>query len=361
MMSDLLKLFAKMFLVITVIFTVFMYLLVIALGPALFYFTTEGLTTSMNHLPALPIWLLNQSILIPIGINIGVLFFVLWSIFTLSFVVAWKLRENFHKVIKESIVRPTRELFNSSLFAMPIINSMILLAIIVIQSLQEAGGIPTGTPPIPGETFWDFLDLSYAVVVEEVGFRFIPIGAFLLLYLFIIKRKTTTQFSMKQNLKLFFVSFLFPDSAKRMVGAKTVNEHGIKRGISPGEWGLLIFTSIIFGMAHFNPGVSWELGKITSAGIAGLALGLCYLLYGAHASIIMHWFFNAYTEPFGLLSEFYPAVAPFATAVTIISLILGILGWLTVATLGFLKLVRMDESRQDQTTPSPAISLELDR
>ena len=358
MMSDIFKMFAKLFLVIAVIFTIFLYLFSIVLGPAMFYFTTEGQTTSMNHLPALPIWLLNQSIAIPVEVNIGVLFFVLWSIFTLSFVAAWKVRENFHKVIKESIFQPIKKLFTSSLFVMPLLNSMTLLVVILIQSIQEAGGIPTGTPPIPGESFFDFLDLSYAAVIEEVGFRFIPIGAFMVLYMFIIKKKTNTQFSKKQNLKLFFASILFPDSAKRMVGTTTVNEYGIKRGISPGEWGMLLFTSLIFGMAHFNPGVSWELGKISSAGIAGVALGLSYLLYGAHSSIIMHWFFNAYTNTFVLLSEIYPVVAPLATVVTILTLILGILGWLVVVSFGFLKLAQRSEKSQEQITPSSAISLE---
>ncbi len=360
MMSEALKMFAKLFLVITVIFTVFLYLLAIVLGPALFYFTPEGLSTSILRLSALPVWFFNQTIFVPIGLSIGILFFVLWSTFTLCFVAAWKFRENFHKVIKESTVRPIGKLFNSCLFAMPILNSMTLLAVISLQSLQEAGGIPTGTSPLPGEPFWDFLDLSYAAVVEEVVFRIIPIGAFLLIYLLIIK-KNTTQFSVK----LLFVSFLFPDSAKRIVGAKTVNEHGIKRGISIGEWGTLILTSVIFGLAHFNPGVSWEIGKITSATIAGLAIGLSYLLYGAQASIIMHWFFNAYTNTFSLLSELYPTLASFATAVTLFSLILGILGWLTITTLGTLKLTRAikerGKNRQDQTTTSPPKSLELDR
>ncbi len=358
MMPDALKLFAKMFLIITVIFTVFLYLLAIVLGPALFYFTPEGLTTGTIHSPSLPVWIFNITANIPIGLDLNVIFFGIWSIFTLSFVAAWKHRENFHKTIKESIIQPTRKLFSNCLFAMPIINSMTLIAVIAIQSIQEAGGIPTGTSPLTSDPFLQFFELSYATVIEEVGFRLIPIGTFIIIYLFITKKNAAT-FSLKQKVKLFFTAILLPDKAKRMVGAKTVNEYGIRIGISLGEWGLLIFTSIVFGLAHFDPGNSWEIGKVTSAGFAGLVIGLSYLVYGAQASIIMHWFFNAYTDTYILFSEIYPAAVPFANAVTIISVILGILGWFALATLGVLKLGRTIHKRnnkQDQATSSLPIS-----
>ena len=360
MMSDALKLFAKLFLVITVVFTVFLYLFAIVLGPSLVYFTPEGLNASMLHLSALPVWFLDMTTYIPIGVDLGVIFFGLWSIFTLSFLAAWKLRENFHTVIKESIVRPTRKLFSSCLFAMPIINSMTLIAAVAINSLQEAGGIPTGTSPIKGEPFLDFFDLSYSAVAEEVGFRLVPIGVFLVIYLLITKKKEVT-FSLKQKIKLFFTAILVPDKAKRMVGAKTVSEHGVRGGISYGEWGMIVFTSLVFGLAHFNPGVSWELGKISSAAVAGLVIGLSYLVYGAQAPIIMHWFFNAYTDTYFLLSEIYPNAAPLANAASIIILIMGVLGWAVVAALGYLKLVRAVQDRQNQATPSLTVSPQLDR
>jgi hypothetical protein len=359
MISDALKLFAKMFLAFTVLITVFLYLLAIVLGPALFYFTPEGLTASTVHFSALKVWFLNIPVSVPIGLDVGALFFGLWSIFILSFVAAWKLRENFHQTIKESVVQPTRKLFSSSLFAMPILNSMTLLAVMAINSFQEAGGIPTGTPPLQGEPFLDFFDLSYSAVVEEVGFRLIPIGAFLIIYLFLTKKREVT-FSLSQKIKLFFTAILFPDTAKRMVGAKTVNEYGVRGGISLGEWGMVIFTSLVFGLSHFDPGVSWEIGKVSSAAVAGLVLGLSYLLYGIQASIIMHWFFNVYNDTFFLLSELHPAVASFANGTVIFSVILGILGWSAAAILVFRRLVRgiekRDENRQSQTTSSLQIS-----
>ena len=360
MISDVLKLFAKMFLVIAVVVTVFSYLFAIVLGPALVYFTPEGLIASMIRLSGLPVWFLDVRVYIPIGIDLGVVFFGVWSIFTLSFVVAWKLRENFLKVIKESFVRPTGKLFSSSLFALPIINSMTLIAVVAINSFQEAVGIPTGTSPIQGEPFIDFFDLSYSAVVEEVGFRLVPIGAFLVIYLLITKRREL-KFSLKQKIRFFFTSVLFPDKAKSMAGANTVSQHGVRGGISVAEWGMLVFTAIVFGVAHFNPGVSWEIGKIISTAFAGFVIGLSYMLYGAHAAIIMHWFFNAYIETYILLSEFIPASKPFTDAIITISFILGILGLVLVAALGYLKLFRALQNRQNQTTANLTVSPQLDR
>ncbi len=360
MILNALKLLTKMFLVITVLFTVFFYLFAIFLGPALFYFTPEGLNTSMLQLSALPVWFFTIiGFNIPVGLDYGIVFLFLWSVFTVSFVAAWKLRENFHKVIRESIVRPTKKLFNNCLFAMPFITSMTLIALLALQSFQEVGGIPTGTPPLPGEPFLDFFELSYAAVVEEIGFRIIPIGTFLIIYLFWFG-KNVVMFSLGQRLKLFFMAFLFPDRAKRMVGAKTVDEYGIRGGISLGEWGMVLFTSIVFGSAHFLLGGSWEVGKTTSAAIAGLVLGLSYLIYGAQASIIIHWFFNAYLDTYFLFSETYPIVTPFANAVVIFTVILGILGWSAIVILGCFKLARAITERgknKDQATSSLPISL----
>ncbi len=340
MVHEALKLLAKMFLIITVLITVFFYLFAIFLGPTLFYFTPQGMNASMHHLPALPVWFFTiVGFNIPIGFDYGVIFLFIWSVFTVSFVAAWKLRENFHRVIREGIVRPVKKLFGNCLFVIPIINSMTLITLIALQSFQEVGGIPTGTPSLPGEPFLDFFELSYAAVVEEIGFRIIPIGAFLLAYFFWTKKKVVT-FSFRQKLKLLVIAPLFPDRAKRMVGAKTVDEYGVRGGISLGEWGMVLFTSIIFGLAHFLLGGGWEIGKTTSATLAGLVMGVSYLVYGAQASIIIHWFFNAYMETYFLFSEVYPIATPFSNAVVIFTVVLGILGWLVVAIIGYFKLVR---------------------
>lgn len=361
MTSDSLKLFAQLFIIIIAIFMIFFYIFIVVVEPALFYFTPEGVNaTTTTFSNPLIIWIINIPIGVYTGLNLGAIFFGLWVVFAVSFAAAWKLRKSLLTVIRESIHKPTRKLFSNCLFSMPILNSMTLIGVIIIQSIQETGGIPTGTAPSQGDAFLVLFDRSYASVIEEIGFRLIPIGAFLILYLFLTKRKDVT-LSWKQNIKIFFAAILSPDTAKRMIGTKTVEEHGLRGGISLGEWGVVVFTSVIFGLAHFNPGVSWEIGKISSAAFTGLAIGLSYLMYGAQAPIIMHWFFNVYSTTYSLLSDLYPVLSPFVNAIWLITLALGIIGWVAVANMGVFKLIRAHEKRgenkQKQATLSQPESL----
>lgn len=347
MLSEALKLFGKMFIIVAVVFTVAFYTLSLVLGPTLFYFTPEGLATSMIYKPGLPGWLLILPVTVPVSVELGAVFVGVSFVITSSFVVALKLNKPFNQTIKNSVIQPTKNLFQSSLFGMVLINSMTLLAVLILNSLQEATGIPTGTTPTVGQPFLDFLDLGYSAVVEEIGFRLIPIGAFLFILLLITK-KAETVISVKQKIKLFFLSFLFPDKAKQLTDNKTVSEHGILTGISIPEWGMIVFTAVIFGLAHYNPGVSWEIGKISSATLTGFILALTYVIYGAHAPLLMHWFFNSYHEAYFLLADLYPEASALANTVVILSFVLGLLGWITVTILGFTKLTKSFQNTKTQ-------------
>ena len=359
MISDSLKLFSKLFIIIIAIFMISFYLIIVVLEPALFYFTPDGANvTTANFSSPLTLWVLNMPVRVYTELNLGAIFFVLWTVFAACFVAAWKLRKSLLTVIRESVHKPTKKLFSNCLFAMPIINSMTLIGVLIIQSIQEMGGIPTGTAPSQGNSFLVLFDRSFASVNEEIGFRLIPIGLFLI-FMFMMRKKAW-EFSLKQRIKLFFAAFLFPDTAKRMVGAKTVEEHGVKGGISLGEWGVVIFTAIIFGLAHYNPGVSWEIGKISSAAFTGLVIGVCYLVYGIQASIIMHWFFNVYSTTYILISDLYPVTTPIVNAIWIITLVLGIAGLVALANLGIFKLItaieKRGENRQNQASLSQPVS-----
>ena len=355
MTSDSLKLFAKLFIIIIAIFMISFYLIIVVLEPALFYFTPDGANvTTTNFSNPLTLWVLNMPVRVYTELNLGAIFFGLWTVFAACFVAAWKLRKSLLTVIRESVHKPTKKLFSNCLFAMPIINSMTLIGVLIIQSIQEMGGIPTGTAPSQGNSFFVLFDRSFASVNEEIGFRLIPIGLFLI-FMFMMRKKAR-EFSLKQRIKLFFAAFLFPDTAKRMVGAKTVEKLGVKGGISLGEWGVVIFTAIIFGLAHYNPGVSWEIGKISSAAFTGLVIGVCYLVYGIQASIIMHWFFNVYSTTYVLISDLYPVTTPIVNAIWIITLVLGIAGLAALANMGIFKLITTIENRHKQATLSQPIS-----
>jgi len=262
---------------------------------------------------------------VPVTINVGLVFLFLLGVYALCFAGAWMSRESLHDVVRKVLSRPLNKLFNNNLFAMTIITSMLLIAVIAISSFQESAGIPTGSPPEWGSRFETFfIGGTLLTLVEEIGFRISTIGVFLIAYLFLAKRKTVASWSARHALKVAFLIPLYPDKAKKSLGMKTVSEFGI-RGISLAEWIMVIITSSVFGWAHV--GHPWGLGKFTTATLVGLAFGLAYLLYGAQAPILMHWFFNYYGYTYNLALDFYPIVSPIVFLMDFAILILGVIGW----------------------------------
>lgn len=314
-------------LIIAVLFLVFSYLLSIPLGLTLFFFTPEGVAFSTRHLLALPIELFTAYFYVPVTVNVGLAFLFLLGVYALCFAGAWMSRESLHDVVQKGLSRPLTDLFNNNLFAMPIITSMLLTAVIVISLFQESIGIPTGSLPE-----WDPFEMFFIVgtigpLVEEIGFRISTIGVFLIAYLFLVGKKSVASWSAVHALKVAFLIPLCPDKAKKSLGVKTVSEFGI-RGISLAEWIMIILTSLVFGWVHV--GHPWGPGKFTTATLVGLAFGLAYMLYGAQAPILLHWFFNYYMgrySAYGLALDFYPIVSPIVYLMDFVILILGVVGW----------------------------------
>ena len=338
-----LKLIGVVALVISVLLLVSSYVLAMILGPALFFFTPEGSAFStLHYMQELPLELFIVIFFaIPVELNAGLAFLFLWGVFVLCFVAAWEFRERMREVVGRCFSRSPSALFNNWLFTMPVITSMLLVAVIAVTGFQEVHGVPTGVAPLPEDPFEAFFLVTYASLFEEIGFRVSPIGAFLIVYLFWVRGNSAWMWSWGQRFKLFFWSLIYPDGAKKMVGAKTVSDFGVIGGISLGEWAIVIFTSVAFGLAHYLFGGSWGVGKITTASMVGFAMGLAYLLYGIQAPILVHWFFNYYGGVIELASDFYPTVGPLFSTTLGITIILGVFWWLMATIFGLHKLFRV--------------------
>jgi len=329
-----LKLIIVVILIVVVSFLVASYFFAMPLGLALFYFTPGGLAISKLYLVKLPIELfIVIAFTVPVKLNVGVVFAFLWGVYLLCFVAAWNLRESFHKVIENSLSHPICHVLKNWLFAMPIIASMVLNAVVVIYSFQEAHGVPTGEAPLPENPFESFFLLTLAPLMEELGFRITPIGAFLVVYLFWVTKKRAAAEPRIQRLKVFFLAWFYPEKAKKVAGLKTVNDSGIKEGISLGEWIMVILTSATFGLVHYLGG-GWEVGKITLVLVQGFAMGLTYLLYGVQAPILLHWFFNYYPYVYSLALDIYPNLSLLVSVINVAMMGLGMLGWAAAIILG---------------------------
>ena len=336
-------------LVIVVFLLLASYLLAMLLGPALFFFTPAGLDFSKTSVQPPVFLLFFFGFVVPFKLNTVHLFMFSWCVFALCFVVAWRLRKNFHEVVGTFSSRSLSEIFDNWLFIMPIIASALLVATVSIIGLQELFKVPTGAIPTPEtdiEVFSLYLDLSYAPLIEEVGFRIIPIGAFLLVSLFFLKiAEKAVPMSFWQRFRLFVFSFLYPDGAKNLIGEKTVAVNGFN-GISKGEWIIVLITSIMFGIAHILSGIGWEIGKVTSTFIQGFVFAIVYLAYGFQAPILMHWFFNYYFYTYEVSAQYYANTYDMFAWIEFITLLLGVLSLIGFAILGLKK-----TSRRQRTAP----------
>lgn len=327
-------------LIIAALFLIFSYFFAIPLGSLMFFSTTDGLKIS-SEFYHFPIWLFfTFGFHSPVALNAGQVFLFLGALYSICLIAAWKFKESLLKVIRKGFSRPINRLFNNFLFIMPLLTSMLLTMVIGLQSLQETAGVPTeGIPPPEENPFKTLLELTYAPILEEIGFRISPLAAFLIAYLFLAWKNKVTTYSFGQRVKLVLLTILNPDKAKRMVGLKNVRDFGVKDGITKVEWIPILLTSFIFGLAHYILGARWGPGKITTAFIDGLVFALVYLIYGAYAPILLHWFFNYYLQVYHMAVDVYPAITFFYNLMMFATLTLGVVGWITAAILGIRKLL----------------------
>ena len=107
---------------------------------------------------------------------------------------------------------------------------------------------------------------------------------------------------------LFLLVNFSPELAKSKLGYKTVAANGFIRGISPLEWALILVSSFVFGIAHYIGGGGWEIGKVSTAALAGFVFAIMYVSYGAYADILLHWFFDYYFQVLDMASTAYGGV-----------------------------------------------------
>jgi len=337
-----------------VLILVVSYFLAMLLGLELFFFTLEGHALSIRAYPLPVLLFLLFQVETPPVLNLGLVFFFVWSVYILCFGIAWFWRESFHKVVGNAFLRPVSRLFNNFLFALPILASMLLLAVIGIHYFQESAlGVPTGEPALPENPFETFFLLAYSPLIEEIGFRLSPLGLFLIVYVFWAGRKVVAQLSSKHLLKLFLVAPIYPEEAKRMVGLKNVDANGF-RGISICEWIMVLTTSLIFGLAHLLSPIGWDVGKVTSTFMVGFVWGLAYLVYGFQAPILLHWYTNYYFYTYELASDLYPSTFSIEVLISFLTIIVGILGLLALLAMG---LSRISGRKQVKGRELSSISL----
>jgi hypothetical protein len=134
--------------------------------------------------------------------------------------------------------------------------------------------------------------------------------------------------------KTSILSILQPEKAKETIGLRTIEVHGVSRGVIWAEWIIIISTAVLFGIAHYFSG--WGFGKISQATLIGVVFALAYLYFGIQAPVLLHWFFNYYFNVFNLSSNYYSGANFIYFAAASTNFFLGVLMWIVVIILSIL-------------------------
>lgn len=301
-----------------VVFSIISYITSLALGPVLFFSTSDGLSVASRRIQGIPIeFFVVFTIPVPLAISIGILFVAVWAIFVVCVILAWLSRGGFINSIKGGFTKTMTLAKTNFLFVMPLVSTALLYATVLIQKFQETQGVQTGSLSFPPKTspYVILLNLAFAPLREEFAFRITSIGIPLGIFLVFLYRYDPRISGLKNRVKLILLATFSPELVKVKLGYRNVGANGFLRGISPLEWVLILITSTIFGLAHYLLGGGWEIGKISTAFLAGLVFAIMFVAYGAYAAVLLHWFFNyyftvldlagsTYGEPFRVLSNY---------------------------------------------------------
>lgn len=295
---------------VVILFSVISYLVTLALGPILFFSTSDGLAAAGQRIHSLLIDIFMIIVVpIPTNFSLGGFFLLIWAIFVACVVLAWFDKVTFLGSVRGALSRSIALAKTNFLFVMPLVASALVYATIIITQFQETQGVQTGNINFPTTNPYVILtELSFAPIQEEFAFRITSIGIPIAILLLILYRGDQRVSGPKSKVKLIFLTIFSPERAKAKMGYRNLGANGFPRGISPIEWALILLTSGVFGLAHFLSGGGWEIGKVSTAFLAGLVFGIMFVAYGAYASILLHWFFNYYFEVLDRADSVYGGV-----------------------------------------------------
>jgi hypothetical protein len=325
-------------------------------GYGFFFFTPGGLALSTQsfNFPIFILFIFGFDL--PVPLAAGSVFLMIWMIYVFCFVAAWRWRRSFHAVLAK-VLSGSRDIFGNFLSSMPLLSGMALTAALAIIFSQSAVGIGTGEPQLPSNVHEAFLNLAYAPLVEEFGFRIVPIGLIVVLFVFLAGKNVKSFSGAGSRFRLFLLAFVYPEGAKKMSGLPTVGEFGLLKGLSSLEWIMVVVSAAIFGLAHVLSPVGWEIGKITSAFVQGVFFAVTYVAYGFEAPILLHWYFNYYFYFFDpkIAESYFPGTVGLLSAIELLIVVLGVAGWVFFAAEGLRRLLRRLLRRREKADGQPAL------
>ena len=265
----------------------------------------------------LPLFLFGLAAPIKASINALTLLTLLLAFYLLLVYVAAKgPLANLYQTLRLVYLRGIASVQSNTLITVCTVFAPLFLVNVGLEYLQSLFGVATGAPP-RSEPLLDFALLTYAPLVEELGFRVTLIGvvcSWLPLY----------YSDFKSALYTLWRPSAFLDTKNQRVKALLIS--------------LIIFSSLTFGLAHVFYGGGWMLGKILPASVAGLCLGWLYVKWGFHAAVLLHLLFNYFSGSFDYFTELVGSTL-LADAVSITLYFFGVvvLVWLALRSSSLIK------------------------
>jgi hypothetical protein len=241
--------------------------------------------TEPRMIDFLPFLILDNRVAIPLptSITLHQLTYIYVIIYIIFFSLSVTREKNIIEVIKE------RDVMENDFLATFSYMSLTLIAILIIDLIQTSAGIETGQLNSPDD-YTLFVTSAIAPFIEEIAFRLVILGlASLIIYLLIYGRRSSKRdilYAIWKPYKLYKYGRLPYIYIKIL-------------------YLLVLVGGLYFGLTHFLSNSGWRIGKITTAGIAGIVLGYLYVKHGFHSSVIGHTFFNIYLFSLDYVGNYY--------------------------------------------------------
>ncbi len=241
-----------------------------------FYASLSSTYSYQTVIPGVPFYIGLLTIRLPFDPTFGATFAVLTAVCAILIGLAAVQGGGLLRALRAVPREGVRPLFLNPLSATVIILGASLLLTSLLDFVQTSSGIQSGG--ISGDPLELLVSFTLAAFIEEIGYRFFLIGVPLFIVLLITRSSIATS-----------LRALWRPSAAWDVKATSQEEWSLQQSHKVLVIILVVFSSLVFGLAHYIAHSGWDVGKISEAALDGGALAYLYVRYGLHAAIIYHW------------------------------------------------------------------------
>ncbi len=228
---------------------------------------------------------------IPVDTSVGTAFVAFLTVYAIFFTIAALQKVGIIYSIRQFVSGGQDALFRNPLSATVVTLGAITFGLTILDIAQTRGGLPTGQ--LTGDPLYLFLGITMAPLTEELGFRFALVGVPVFLVAVASSRSLRTA-----------VRALWRPSAAWDEGEPLQTSRPPAYPLTKVfAYSLLVVSSVVFGLAHYFSNSGWDVGKISQASIAGVALAYLYIRYGFHTSVLLHWGVNYFGTAYAFLSQ----------------------------------------------------------